>query len=366
MNILPRSTQAVQIVLLGAIAFGAMSLLRRTPDSLLQVTPAESKARIAGPSAKSEWDRGPSEVLDRGWKGVARRVYQRFNSDRIQAVSAGVAFYGILAIFPAIAALVSIYSLAADPGVIDQHVNDFRGLVPDGALDIIDGQVKRIAQSGHGALGFTAIVSLLVSFWSANSGVKAVFDALDVAYEARETRGFIALNLQSMAFTGGALLFMALALSGIVVLPVLLQYVGLDEKTWYIALARWPALLLIVMLSLAMLYRFGPNRAKPKWRWVTWGSAFAAILWLAASGLFSWYVASFGSYNATYGSLGAVVGFMTWIWISTLIILLGAELNAEIERDSMPASAAKNTARLGRQRVWMREEESAFDGTMQT
>ncbi|MGO9431300.1 YihY/virulence factor BrkB family protein [Rhodoblastus sp.] len=288
--------------------------------------------------------RANSHIVPRGWSYFAGRVYGRFNKDRIQAVSAGVAFYGILAIFPAIAALVAIYSLAANPGVIDQHVNDLHGVLPDGALEIIGGQVKRLAQNGGGALGFTAAISLLLSLWSANSGVKAVFDALNIAYEADEKRSFFQLNLQSLGFTLGALLFMALALTGIVVMPILLQFLGLDEKAWYIALLRWPALLLIVMVSLAALYRFGPSREKPEWRWVTWGSAVAALLWLAVSGLFSWYVANFGSYNATYGSLGAVIGFMTWMWISAMVVLLGAELDAELERAH---SARDNNARTG-------------------
>ncbi len=288
--------------------------------------------------------RANSHIVPRGWSYFAGRVYGRFNKDRIQAVSAGVAFYGILAIFPAIAALVAIYSLAANPGVIDQHVNDLHGVLPDGALEIIGGQVKRLAQNGGGALGFTDAISLLLSLWSANSGVKAVFDALNIAYEADEKRSFFQLNLQSLGFTLGALLFMALALTGIVVMPILLQFLGLDEKAWYIALLRWPALLLIVMVSLAALYRFGPSREKPEWRWVTWGSAVAALLWLAVSGLFSWYVANFGSYNATYGSLGAVIGFMTWMWISAMVVLLGAELDAELERAH---SARDNNARTG-------------------
>ncbi|MGO9943738.1 MAG: YihY/virulence factor BrkB family protein [Rhodoblastus sp.] len=288
--------------------------------------------------------RANSHIVPRGWSYFAGRVYGRFNKDRIQAVSAGVAFYGILAIFPAIAALVAIYSLAANPGVIDQHVNDLHGVLPDGALEIIGGQVKRLAQNGGGALGFTAAISLLLSLWSANSGVKAVFDALNIAYEADEKRSFFQLNLQSLGFTLGALTFMALALTGIVVMPILLQFLGLDEKAWYIALLRWPALLLIVMVSLAALYRFGPSREKPEWRWVTWGSAVAALLWLAVSGLFSWYVANFGSYNATYGSLGAVIGFMTWMWISAMVVLLGAELDAELERAH---SARDNNARTG-------------------
>ncbi len=142
------------------------------------------------------------------------------------------------------------------------------------------------------------------------------------------------LNLQSLAFTLGALLFVVLALTGIVLVPAALQVFGLDEKAWYIALLRFPALLLLVVGGLAVLYRYGPSRKKPKWRWVTWGSGLAGVLWLIVSGLFSWYVAHFGSYNETYGSLGAAIGFMTWIWLSTTVVLVGAELNAEMEHQT--------------------------------
>ena len=207
-------------------------------------------------------------------------------------------------------------------------------MLPDGALQIIGDQVKRLSAKGNGALGVTAVASLLFSLWSANSGVKAVFDALDIAYQEDEKRSFLQLNLQSLAFTGGALLFAALALTGIVILPILLQLIGLNEKAWYIEFLRWPALLAVSMIGLAALYRYGPSRVKPEWRWVSWGSAVASGLWLVGSGLFSWYVANFGSFNATYGSLGAVIGFMTWMWISTIVVLLGAELDAELERES--------------------------------
>ena len=150
-------------------------------------------------------------------------------------------FYAILAIFPAIAALVSIYSLVSDPAAINDHLNSLRGVLPDGALDLIGGQVKRLAAKGGGALGLTAIASLMVSLWSANGGVKSMFDALNIAYEEPERRGILGLNLQSLAFTGGALLFVILALAGVIVVPILLHFLGLDENAWVVALLRWPA-----------------------------------------------------------------------------------------------------------------------------
>lgn len=316
--------------------------------------------RLAGHEA----DRGrkadtPSEIPAQGWKDIAIRVYREFTKDRLLLVAAGVTFYAILALFPAIAALVSVYGAVADPSTIYAHLNDLRGILPDGAIDIIGGQVQRLTQKGGGTLGLTAVVSILISLWSANGGVKAIFDALNVAYEEEERRSFIRLNLQSLAFTLGALLFVVLALTGIVVVPAALQVLGLDQKAWYIALLRFPALLLLVIGTLAVLYRYGPSRRKPKWRWVTWGSALAGVLWLIVSGLFSWYVAHFGSYNETYGSLGAAIGFMTWIWLSTTVVLLGAELNAEMEHQTARDSTVGGQKPLGARQARMADTVAA-------
>ncbi len=320
------------------LAFGRkVELSSARKGAALAPEPEQEPASFGGETE----DHAPAQ----GWKDIALHVWRKFNRDRILLISAGVTFYAILAIFPAIAALVSIYGLVSDPKAINQHVSDLRGVLPDGAIDLIAGQVKRLAAKGGGALGVTAMLSLLVSLWSANGGVKSMFDALNIAYEEPERRGILGLNLQSLAFTGGSLLFVILALTGIVVVPVVLQFLGVAQGAWYVALLRWPALLVVVVLSLAVMYRFGPSRNRPKWRWLSWGSVVAALLWLLASSLFSWYVGHFGSYNRTYGSLGAAIGFMTWIWISTIVVLLGAELNAEIERQALrPATTGEGAA----------------------
>ena len=326
--------------------------------------PAFHEGAAAQRVAKAEPERGrqadtPSEIPAKGWKDIALRLYQEFSNDRILLVAAGVTFYAILALFPAIAALVSIYGAVSDPSTINAHLNDLRGILPDGAIDIVGGQVKRLVDKGDKALGLTAVISILISLWSANGGMKAIFDALNIAYEEEEKRSFVILNLQSLAFTAGALLFVVLALTGIVVVPATLQVLGLDEKAWYIALLRFPALLLLVVGTLAVLYRFGPSRRKPRWRWVTWGSALAGVLWLIVSGLFSWYVANFGSYNETYGSLGAAIGFMTWIWLSTTVVLLGAELNAEMEHQTARDTTVGGQRPLGTRQARMADTVAA-------
>lgn len=189
--------------------------------------------------------------------------------------------------------------------------------LPASALDIIIGQVQRVTGQEQAALGLATIAGLAVSIWSANAGVKALFDALNVAYGEKETRGFIALNLQSLAFTAGMLLFALLAIRATIAVPVALKFLPLGAFVeTLLAWARWPLLWLALVLALALLYRFGPTRKKPKWKWITVGSAFASIMAIAASAAFSWYAANFAAYNETYGTLGAAIGFMTWVWIT--------------------------------------------------
>ena len=302
--------------------------------------------------ADSEVDRGrkaatPSEIPAKGWWDIGKRVLREFGNDRVLLVAAGVTFYAILALFPAIGALVSIYGLIADPGTINAQLSNLQGILPSGALEIVGEQVKRIAAKGGGTLGFTAAFGILLSIWSANGGMKAIFDALNIVYDEKEKRNFIWLNLRSLSFTAGALLFVVLALVGIVVVPAALAFLNLGSMEWVIALLRWPILLVVVLGSLALLYRYGPSRDTAQWRWVTWGSGVAAFLWIAVSALFSWYVSSFGKYNETYGSLGAIIGFMTWIWISTTIVLLGAELNAEMEHQTAKDTTTGKPEPLG-------------------
>jgi membrane protein len=278
----------------------------------------------------------PSEIPPRGWKDIILRVYTNIGEDRVFLVAAGVTFYSILAIFPAIAALIALYGLVADPTTIAKQVDMLSGLLPGGALDVMREQMNRVAAEGHTKLGVTTLVGLAVSLWSANAGMKSIFDALNIVYKERERRGFIKLNLVSLAFTLAALLFVILAIACIVTLPAFLSSTDASGVTALVVkIARWPVLLLVIGLALAVLYRYGPSRSEPQWRWITWGSAFAALGWIIVSILFSWYTANFGTYNQTYGPLGAVVGFMVWIWLSTAVILIGAELDAEMEHQTV-------------------------------
>jgi membrane protein len=239
------------------------------------------------------------------------RLPQHTPEHRIVSIAAGVTFFVLLSIFPGIAALVAVYGLFADPSSIGQHLNDLSGVLPGGATQVIGDQLTRLTSQPRSQLGFALAFGVAVSLWSANAGMKALFDALNVVYGEKEQRGFIRLNTISLAFTLGALIFMMIAVSAIAVLPLALGYLGLSGGVeWLVALGKWPLLVVTIAFGIALIYRYGPSRKEPQWRWVSWGSALAALLWLATSVLFSWYAGNFGNYDKTYGSLGAAVGLM--------------------------------------------------------
>jgi membrane protein len=319
--------------------------------------PAEDGANAPPEREKDSHGRGadrPSEIPALGWKDILIRVWKNIGSDRVIVIAAGVTFYIILALFPAIAALVSLYGLFADPNTISNHLSSLAGILPQGAIDVVGGEVTRVASQGQKSLGPAFVIGLLTAIWSANAGMKALFDALNLVYDEQENRGIIKLNLLSLTFTTGAILFLLIALGAIVVLPLALGYLGLSSQAAQIAnILRWPALVLVVGLAVAVLYRYGPDRAKPRWRWVTWGSAFATVTWLGASMLFSYYAAHFGNYNKTYGSLGAIIGFMVWIWLSVIVILIGAEINAQLEHQTAKDTTTGTPKPMGRRRAQM-------------
>ena len=286
---------------------------------------------------------GPTQIPAKGWKEIAKRVAKAFSDNRIMANAAGVTFYSILAIFPALGALVSLYGLFSTPSAVEQQVKSLGGIIPEGGLQIITEELHSLATGNNGALSFGLIFGLLVALWSANSGVKALFDALNVVHRVPEGRSFIKLTLVSLTFTLGGLAFILIAMAAVVVLPAVLNFVGFGGALdTLLKLARWPILLIVIGLFLAVIYRYGPSRQAPRWRWVTPGSGFAAVAWVILSVLFSWYVTNFGTYNKTYGSLGAVIGFMTWIWLSTTIVLIGGAVNFETEEQAGHAIRPKS------------------------
>jgi membrane protein len=313
---------------------------RRTRD-------AAAPSGEAGDAAARDAD-APSRIPARGWWRVARRVVGKISEDDVLQQAAGVTFYALLALFPALAVLVSLYGMFADPGTIHHNLGAVSGIVPDGGMQLLSQQIQSLTANSHNALSLGLIVGLATSLWSSNAGIKALFDALNAVYEEREKRGYFTRTAISLTFTVGAILFILVALAGVVVIPAALAVVGLGATTeLLIRWLRWPVLLVIVALFLALLYRYGPSRHAARWRWVSWGAGFASVSWIIVSVAFSWYVQHFGSYNKTYGSLGAAVGFMTWIWLSTTVILIGGEVNAELEHTTARDSTTGRERPMG-------------------
>jgi len=289
----------------------------------------------------------PHRIPGRGWKDILLRTWDEMQSDRVLAIAAGVTFYALLALFPAIAAFVSIYGLFADPGTVERQFAEIRQYMPYGVADIIGERLKAVSVQGATTLGFTTAFGILVSLWSANSGMKAVFDALNVAYE-EEKRSFLKLKAVSLAFTIGAALFLILAIGAVVVVPALRALFPLGPLAeWAARIGRWVVIVLLLIGALALLYRYGPSRNEPEWKWVSPGSILAAVLWLLASVALSIYAQNFANYDETYGSLGAVIGFMIWMWVSSTIIVAGAELNAEAEHQTAKDSTEGGDKPMG-------------------
>jgi membrane protein len=261
------------------------------------------------------------------------RLYERIGEHRITAIAGGVTFFVLLALFPATAALVSIYGLFADASVLSDQLTAMADLLPQGAIDVIGEQLERLIAQQSSTLGFAFLAGVALSLWSANAGMKALFDTLNIIHDETEKRSFLRLNAISLLFTLGLILFFIVAVGALVVLPTVMTRLGMGDSTQgtLLTLARWPMLFLAISLVLSLIYRFGPSCNEARWRPISPGSATAAAGWIVASMAFSWYATNFGNFNKTYGTLGAAIGFMTWNWIVTIVVLVGAEIDAELD-----------------------------------
>lgn len=277
----------------------------------------------------------PSQIPLKGWRDISWRLVSEVFEDRVMLIAAGATFYLILALFPALAAFVSLYGMLSDPAIVAAQIRSLDGIVPASGLEIVDDQLLSLARQPRDALNFGFLFSLIFALWSANYGIKTLFEALNVAYEEKEKRSFVKLNVVTFAITLSVILISIITLIAIGLVPAFLALVPLGGLIdVLIRLMRWPVLLFFVWCGIALLYRYGPSRARAKWRWITWGGFLATVAWFATSVSFSYYLENFANYNAIYGSLGAIVGFMIWIWLSVTIILIGAEVNAEIEHQT--------------------------------
>lgn len=273
----------------------------------------------------------PEEIPARGWWDIAVRVRKRIAADNVDIIAGGLALFALLAAFPALAAAVSIYGLFASPASISAHLQQFAGALPDDALQILQRQLSEFSQHRLGALRFGIGLGVVLSLWSARKGMVALMKVTNVAYGEEESRGLLHQMLVSFVFAIGSVTVFVAVLFIAVAMPLSLSP---DHAASVVVALRWLLLFCIVVLALAVVYRFAPDRKAPQWRWVTPGSLIAATLWLIGSALFAMYVRNWGSYGRIYGALGGVVVLVLWFYQSGYIVILGAEINAEMERQT--------------------------------
>jgi membrane protein len=277
----------------------------------------------------------PSEIPPRGWFAVLKRVKAEVKEDNVPLLAAGVAFYAMLAIFPAIIAVVTVYGMVADPAQVESQVSELAKSLPAGADQLLTDQLTNVVNAGRQSLSIGLALSLLALLWSVSSGVQGLVKSLNVIYDERETRGFVKLRGLSLLLTLGAIVVAVIALALIAVFPNFVESLGLGQAGELAAsIGRWVLLAALMLVALGVVYRFAPDRANPRWRWVSWGAVVALALWLLGSVGFSWYVDNFGKYNQTYGALAAVIILLLWLFLSAFAILLGAEFDAETERQT--------------------------------
>lgn len=317
---------------------------------------AAETTRTAAPGSDRrgrEADR-PRDIPAKGLKDVFWRVFAAVQEDRVMLVAAGVTFYLLLSIFPAMTALVSLYGFFADPATITERLSFLNQIMPSEGLDIFFGQLQTLAGEKRSALSFGLIFGLAIALWSANNGVKALFEAMNIAYGEDEKRSFLRLNLVSFAFTLGGLIGLIILVIGLGVIPAIIALVNLGGMAeTVLTVLRWPVLLVLIAFGITLLYRYGPSREQAKLSWVTWGSATAAILWLIGSLGVSYYLSNIANYNATYGTLGALIGFLFWTWISSIIVIFGAEVNAELEHQTARDSTTGPEQPMGQRGAYM-------------
>ncbi|HEX5096732.1 MAG TPA: YihY/virulence factor BrkB family protein [Acidimicrobiia bacterium] len=302
----------------------------------------------------------PSDILARGWKDVLVRVKREAKDDNLSLLSGGVAFFAMLSLVPALIAVVSIYGLVADPSDVERQAREYTRALPDEARDLVIQQLRNVVNSSSGGLGLAAIGGIFLALWSASSAVKHLITAVNTIYEEDEGRGFVKVRGLSLLLAVGAAVFIVGAILLIAVLPSALGDSSLGTAArWIFNVLRWPLLAVGMIFALAVVYRVGPDRDDPKWRWISWGAVFATIAWIIASVLFSIYTSNFGSYNETYGSLGAVIVLMLWLYLSALLVLLGAELNSEIEHQTARDTTVGPERPMGARRARMADEVGA-------
>lgn len=295
----------------------------------------------------------PQQIPPRGWLDVLKRAWTQSQDNNTSLVAGGVTYAVLVALFPGLAALVSIYGLVFDRAQLEQQMAAITGLLPEESRNLIAGQLHQLVTAPNSALGIGLIVSVLIALWSASRGMAGLIVALNIAYEQKETRGFIKLALIALGLTLAMIIAGIIAILLVAALPVAVQATGVSFIAKWLALVlEWPLLAVLLLFGLAVLYRYAPDRRGAKWRWVTPGAIFVVVTWIIGSILFSTYVSHFNSYNKTYGSLGAVVVLLTWLYLTAYIVMFGAEINAQAERQTRHDSTKGHPKPMGKREAW--------------
>jgi membrane protein len=310
-----------------------------------------SSGHQTDPRAIANDDRGrgadtPQEIPAKGWKDIAKRTGKEVKADQVPLLAAGVAFYVLLALFPAIIAGVSIYGLVADPQTVRDQINQLAKTLSPETATLIGQQIQQVTSGAGGALGVATVIGILTALWSASSGMKALITGVNLAYDEPEGRKFVKLRGLSILMTVAAMVLLAVALALIVGFPAVPDSWP-TVLQWAAAILRFVLLAVLLLAGLAALYRYAPDRDKPKWSWSSPGSVVATVLWVLASVGFSIYVNAFGNYNKTYGALAGVIILMFWLYLTAFVVLVGAELNAEMELQTAKDTTAGPEQPLG-------------------
>ena len=296
----------------------------------------------------------PTEIPREGWVQIVKRAWAESKDDNVPLLAAGAAFYVFLALFPALIAAVTVYGLVADPAQVESQIGSVASGLPAEARTILTEQLSSIAEGSSRSLSFGLAASLLGAIWAASGGMANMMKAINLAYDEEETRGFLKLRAVALALTLGGVLFLAVAVGLVAVLPVVLDALGLEGVARYVVgAARWVGLLALVLVALAVIYRYAPDRDNPKFRWTSVGAAIATVLWIVGSVGFSLYVSNFGSYGKTYGALAGVVVLLLWLFLTSYIILLGAEVNSEMEHQTAQDTTEGPAKPMGERRAVM-------------
>jgi membrane protein len=346
------ATVATAIVALLLIHLGSRSRVAAATTLANDGTPTLLDTRAAirhGQEANA-----PTEIPPLGWRDIAWRVVHEVMEDRVTLIAAGVTYYLLLALVPSLAVIVSVYGLFNDRATVLQHVSLLAGILPSGGMDIVTDQLTRLTSTPNTTLSITLVFSLVVALWSSSAGINALFEAMNIAYDEAEKRNYFVRTATALAFTFGALVAAAVFLATVVVIPLIFDALYLPKGLeWLIRIASYLLMLGLTFFGVSALYRWGPSRREAKWRWVSPGAIFTVVSVAIVSLLFSWYASTFANYSATYGSLGALVGMLTWIWLSVIILITGAELNSEAEHQTARDSTVGRPKALGRRGAYM-------------